>query len=162
MPAVVGGGRRTVEAVDDGLTDAEIEDRLRAAEEGRWRELWEAVAALDEDPEPGRWAGGERVDGVLQMPYVVYRDAVHHMIRAVYALGANLPFPWPAWGGLQRYPRGRGLDAAPVAESIRLVTAIVRADRFSEGTILACLTDGTLAAVFDRLRRWQAENVGYR
>ena len=35
-----------------------------------------------------------------------------------------------------------------------MVTAIVRADRFSEGTILVSLDDGTLHAAISRLRRW--------
>jgi hypothetical protein len=46
------------------------------------------------------------------------------------------------------------LDAAPVADAVRMTTAIVRADRFTEGTIGATLADGTLAAALRRLRRW--------
>ena len=41
-----------------------------------------------------------------------------------------------------------------MAESIRMVTAIVRADRFSEGTKLAFFDDGTFEVIVDRLRRW--------
>ena len=150
----------------DGLTDEEVERILLAAPEDRWSDLSAAVTALDAEPDHGRWAGGEpvgtaTVDGVeravLQMPYVVYREAVHEVIRCVYALGASPPFDWRSWDGLSRYPQGRGLDVAPVAESVRMVTAIVRADRFSEGTILVSLDDGTLHAAISRLRRWHDE-----
>ncbi len=149
----------------DGPSDTEVERLLLAADEHRWGELWAAVAALSADPAPGRWAGGEReaiaVDGgertVIQMPYVNYSDTVHRTIQCVYMLGANLPFDWRSWDGLNRYPRGRGLETAPVAESVRMVTAIVRADRFCEGTILACIHDGTLDAAIRRLRHWHDE-----
>lgn len=69
------------------------------------------------------------------------------------ALAANQPFDWQAWDGLNGYPKGRGLDGALVAESIRIVNPIVRADQFGEGTLLANLEDGTLMAAIDRLRR---------
>jgi hypothetical protein len=140
--------------VIEGPSDAQIERLLLAAPEARWRELWDAVADLDAAPEPGRWAEGEPT----QMPYVVYGEAVHRTIECVQGLGASVPFDWRSWKGLDRYAGGRGLDAAPVAEAIRLVTAIVRADRFSEGTILAAVRDGTLRAAISRLRRWHEEN----
>ncbi len=150
----------------EGLSDTEIEARLRAASDERWQDLWDAVDGLAVEPQKGQWAGGETVrtitvDGVekpvTQMPYVIYSAAALDVIAKVGALGASQPFDWMAWDGLNRYPRGRGLEEAPVAESIRMVTAIVRADRFGEGTLLAGFEDGTIMAVIDRLRRWYDE-----
>lgn len=152
--------------VIEGLSDTEIEHRLRAAADKRWQELWDAVKALALEPEKGRWAGGETVetivvDGVekpvIQMPYVIYSAAVFDVLAKVYGLGASQPFDWRAWDGLNRYPNGRGLDEAPVAESTRMITAVVRADRFGEGTLLASLEDGTFMAAVGRLRRWYEE-----
>ena len=137
-------------------SDADIERLLQAAPEERWAELWEAVAALDAEDDHGQWAGASE-RGQLQLPYVVYSEAVERTSSCIFALGASLPFDWPTWDGLRRYPGGRGLEAAPVAEAVRMVTAVVRADRFSEGTILAALGDGTLAAAIGRLRRWHDE-----
>lgn len=158
--------RRTVLEVTLDPTDADISQLLVAAPEQRWTELWDAYATLRGEDEHGHWAGGETVrtieiDGVEQpvrhLPYVVTSEAVDRMIQCIYALGANLPFDWSAWDGLRRYPGGRGLESAPVAESVRMVTALVRADRFSEGTILAAFEDGTVDAVMSRLRRWYDE-----
>jgi hypothetical protein len=152
--------------VTEGLSDTEIEHRLHAAADQLWQDLWDALDALAGQQERGRWAGGETgetvvVDGVekpvIQMPYVIYDEAVFDVIAKVGALGANQPFDWLAWDGLSRYPNGRGLAEAPVAEAIRLITAIVRADRFGEGTLLATLEDGTFMAAVDRLRRWYDE-----
>jgi Family of unknown function (DUF6508) len=63
--------------------------------------------------------------------YAIYDDAVTCTIQALYDLGAIVPFNWSEWDGIERYRTCRAVDAAPVAEAIRLVTAIVRADRFS-------------------------------
>ena len=145
----------------DGLSDAEIEARLHAAPLERWRGLWGAVHALAAETDKGRWAGGETVDGVTHMPYVDYSPAALDVIAKVGALGASEPFDWQAWDGIRRYPDGHGLAEAPVAESIRMITAIVRADRFFEGALLAALEGGTFLAATDRLRRWyDAERAG--
>jgi hypothetical protein len=45
----------------DGLSDDEIEQRLRSAPDERWQEVWDAIVELNDEPEPGRWAGGEQV-----------------------------------------------------------------------------------------------------
>lgn len=55
---------------------------------------------------------------------------------------------------MSRFPGGQGLDTSPVADSIKVITAIVRGDRFSEGTVLAALNDGTLLAAIRRLTPW--------
>ena len=141
----------------EGLTDAVIEDRLATAPPERWAALSEARAAFDAEQPHGTWKGG--TGDPIQMPYVDYAPAAEGLVTAIYALGASAPFDWHAWDGLNRYPHGEGLPEGPVAESIRLVTAIVRADRFSEGTKLAFFDDGTFEIIVDRLRRWHDERA---
>lgn len=146
----------------NGLSDAEVEAILRAQPEERWAALWEAAAAFEAEGEHGRWAGGDRrtvlVDGrevqAMSMPYVEYGPGVDRLTVAVYGLEASAPFDWSTWGGLSRYPRGEGLDEAPVAEAVRLFTAVRRADRFNEGALLAAADDGTLTAIVRRLHTW--------
>ena len=154
VPAIL---RHTGSEMLEGLTDAEIEDRLAAAPPERWAALSEARAAFDAEKPHGTWEGG--TGDPIQMPWVNYAPAAEGLVTAIYALGANAPFDWHAWDGLNRYPHGEGLTEAPVAESIRLVTAIVRADRFSEGTKLAFFDDGTFEIIVARLRRWHDERA---
>ncbi len=149
--------------MSDDPTNAAIEATLRAAPPERWRDLWAAVDELAGHSEHVRWGGGEQVDTtvvegverpVVTVPYAVYSDAVHRTIQSLYALGAVVAFDWPAWEGVDRYRGDRELDAATVAHAVRMVTAIIRADRFCEGTIAATLDDGTFLAALRRLRRW--------
>jgi Family of unknown function (DUF6508) len=149
-------------------TDVDIEAILRAAQVERWRDLWAAVEDLETESQHVHWGGGQQVDTtfvdgverpVFQMPYAVYSDQVNRAIQALYDLGAIVPFNWPDWDGIERYRTGRGLDTAPVADAIRLATAIVRADRFAEGTIASTLDDGSFIAALRRLRQWYEDNV---
>jgi hypothetical protein len=130
--------------------------------------LWATAEAIEQETEHLAWGGGQRldttvVDGVerpvIQMPYAIYSDATERMIRGLFEVGAIVPFNWPKWDGIERYRNG-GLASASVADAVRMVTAIIRADRFSESTIGATLEDGTLLAALQRIRRWyESERV---
>src|SRR5262245_57260234 len=149
-------------------TDADIEARLRAAPASAWSALWSAGAdlELEREDEHMTWGGGQQVDTtvvdgverpVIHLPYAVYSRATERVVGALYDVGAVVPFDWPGWAGAAGYRGPTALDAAPVADAVRMTTAIVRADRFTEGTIGATLADGTLVAALGRLRRWRSE-----
>ena len=80
--------------------------------------------------------------------------AVSRVVQALSDMGAIVPFDWSSWDGAQRYREPASLDAAPVGDAVRFVTAVVRSDRFNEGAINARIADGTFPAALRRLRRW--------
>jgi hypothetical protein len=150
--------------------DADLEAVLSAQPRQRWEELeaaFAAVEALGSDG-LGDWTGGDArtmvVDGVprqvFSMPWVDYPPEVLELLRAAAGVGAVHPFDWMAWEGFERYRSGSGLDRAPAADCVRVVTTIVRGDRFSEGTLLGALRDGTLLTALRRLLRWHGELPG--
>ena len=79
------------------------------------------------------------------------------MLHALHEVDVIVPFNWPDWEGVKKYRGGTALETAPVADAVRMTTAIIRAERFSEGTLGATLADGTLFAALRRLRRWHDE-----
>ena len=119
----------------------------------RLRRLAGFIPELEQsDFEIGRWAGGDRrADGSYTMPYYEFSDRSLEVI-------ANLPaipgFDWPAW---LKTPRAQELTAKPIGvanasleELVRLTTAIVRSDRFSEGSIAGAFESGLILAVARR------------
>ncbi|MEU2035510.1 DUF6508 domain-containing protein [Nocardia amamiensis] len=139
-----------------------IELSLRAARPEAWQRLWAAVdEVLAEDPECHGTRKFENHDGSLCMPYVVYSDAVCRMTEALHSVGTMVSFPYMKWDFKSVYPGGRGLESAPVADAARVLTAVVAAERFSDGSILAALGDGTLASALLRLRTWYAQQANH-
>jgi hypothetical protein len=143
--------------------DRAVESRLEAGPPELWQEVWQCVDSLlpaDLVATPG---GGqlieEHADGtqVFQAPHVVYSAKIERIVGLLYQLDVVIPFDWAAWGGWTRYPGGRGLEAAPVADAARLLTAIIRHDRFCDGAIAAALADGSFGAALARLRTWKQE-----
>src|SRR5262249_26264047 len=98
------------------------------------------------------------VDGaeqrVVAMPYVIYADAVGNVVNALYDLGLIVTFPWREWDGVERYRHGRQAAEAPVTDVVRLLSAIVRADRFTEGTRAPSIETGVFGALLDRAQCW--------
>jgi hypothetical protein len=146
-------------------TDDEIEAKLRAVPGERWDELWSAIEEVEDEGEHTTWGGGEQVmrviDGVeapvTTMPYAIYSEAVERLRGAIGHAGLVVPFGWMDWDGLQRYRSSRSMEGAPVADALRLVTAIVRSERFSDGSIGGALDSGLLLTALGRIRRWLRE-----
>lgn len=83
----------------------------------------------------GHWDGGEaQPDGSITMPYYVCSDQARELIEALPVLPG---FAWPEW---METTEAQMLvaDHARIAEAsadqlVKLTTAIVRSDRFTEG-----------------------------
>ena len=130
--------------------DAEIRGALARGGDGDWRELW---AAVDEVAGLTIYADWERPAG--QVPFPVYVPAVDRVRRQLGVLGLYVPFAWPDWEGVVRYRDDpAALADAPVTDAVRLLTAIQRSERFSDGSIEGALESGVMPAALARLRRW--------
>jgi hypothetical protein len=138
---------------DDDLIAAQLE----VVPEARWIELLRARNAFDDDGEHVIWLAPP--DGFA---YATYSEHLTTFVAALQAVAPVVHFDWSKWGGIARYPGGRGLEAAPVAEAVRMVTAIVRAERFNDNMIGASAKDGLLVSIDNRLRRWRNEERGAR
>lgn len=119
----------------------------------------------------GKWVVGEKSDGILehplQFPFVNYSSVVDHFIDDVYSFVDNHEEM-----GLRNYAKiledyGIEWSAEPMAKAevvdlddeciIALIFGIIRADRFSEGTLLAFLKNGSIIRWLKRLKALDAD-----
>lgn len=102
----------------------------------------------------GEWVGaGTNADGTLSLGWFELSEAAEAFRRDV-AAGWIVPFDWRAW---MATPEATALmeDHARVAtaspeELSRLLTAIVRSDRFSEGSMAGAFESGLIPAILER------------
>lgn len=103
----------------------------------------------------GEPAGGEPDEhGVIQMPYVAYSQATIRFVEEMYEVGWVFSFDWPRWSAS---PDGKRLLSGPEAiasasavDLARVITTIVRADRFSDGALADAFERGMLTAIARR------------
>ncbi|MBA3803749.1 MAG: DUF1643 domain-containing protein [Acidimicrobiia bacterium] len=142
--------------------DDDIVALVRTVGPRGWAELDEIIEQLANEPRPYEWQGGDRTaTGVIQMPWVLLDPAAD---RAIRWLGEQQLVTHLAdrttWYTPHRYPDAPSVDAASLADTVRLATSIVRGDRFSEGTIAAALDNGIFLAILRRLRSQRASREG--
>jgi ADP-ribosylglycohydrolase len=109
---------------------------------------------------PGRMEGGEqRPDGAFTMPYYVMSEDAAALVRALAGAGFVFPYDWPGW----MQAKGRelmnpqGIASAYLPDLQRLVTAVVRQDRFVEGAIGSAFEHGFFVRVLKRLKELREE-----
>ena len=129
---------------------AELERRLRIlAEQG----------AIIEGPGfvLGEWVPARtREDGVIEMGWYRFSAQGDALLGAVRDAGCIVPFDWPAWAQAAEVQR-LGRDPALVAgasggDLIRLLTALVRSERFGDGALAGAWESGVLEAIVRRAR----------
>ncbi len=104
----------------------------------------------------GEWRGGERVDdGALQMPCYELSEAATEFVDGCYSGGWILGgFPWPDWiqseEGIRLRTDPSALHAAGYFHLAKLLTALVRADRFSDGTLAQAFESNLIQRIIDR------------
>ena len=94
-----------------------------------------AVAAVEGAAGPlVEWRGGDRrPDGVVTMAWPAYAAPVGHLLAALGRAGAVPVFDWVHWDGGRRLRTADDVAAASLADVARLVTTIVRGERFADG-----------------------------
>ena len=113
-----------------------------------------AIAPLDD-------AGWARLFAmpVWSTPAAAAPADVDELVATAYDLGLVVPFDWPEWYSPDRFPAGAGLESAPAADAVRLITSFVRGERFSDGAVLDGLATGVIPAAIDRLWSWYLGSV---
>lgn len=143
--------------------DQPFVDSLRSITPDAWEELWQAVDAVAAQTDYATWEGGETREGrdgrpVTTMPYPAYHPSVDRLRSAIGSADLMVPFEWPDWADLPHYRDDpTRLADAPVADAVRMITAILRSERFTDGSIEGALESGLLLAALARVRTWAAE-----
>jgi hypothetical protein len=127
------------------------------------RAALEALAAFAaelgaDDFVAGHWLGGERrEDGVLSFPMWLPGEVLGRFTDVCYRLGWVTPaFDWTEWidrdenQALLEDPSQLG--TASLDDLQRVLTATIRGERFSEGSLAAYAESGLLQAVAERAR----------
>jgi len=111
----------------------------------------------------GSWTPSRtREDGVIVMGHFTPSDEADAFLRDLGRVGLVRPFDWTAWLATPRGEELRqpaALATASPEELANLLTAIVRSERFSEGSLEGALESGLLLAIARRARMLLSEET---
>ncbi|MCU1473713.1 DUF6508 domain-containing protein [Amnibacterium sp.] len=135
-------------------TDEEILAALRSAPADAVERLRHAVGAYRSATAPlVEWRGGRDPAGTAaaDSAYPVYDDRVWELLGALQAVGAFVVFDWMHWKRAAVVRDVRLAVSAPVADLARLVTVLLRGERFGDGVIAGAVDAGVLPVLGERV-----------
>ncbi len=115
------------------LADA-VGASLAPADWSRLRDITERVAA--HGGPFARWVPPKRIgDNSFKLGYAFSGELMREAVQTIYNLGLIVPFAWPEWEEGRRLVAGETFDPDTLtwAQTVGLLTALIRQDRFSEG-----------------------------
>ena len=104
---------------------------------------------------------GEWVSSSGQMPYTKWSRKTTEFVKACYELGWLERFDWGSWAWTEEAVRLRddpdALEEATDHQISRILTVLLRQDRFAEGSLLQSLESGYMQRVLRRIAALAAE-----
>jgi Family of unknown function (DUF6508) len=131
-----------------GVVNTALDERLRRL--AAWADRF-----ADPDFKLGSWIPARRGDdGVIQVGWYEISDSGQQFVSEMYELGWVHPFDWMRWLGTADGRRLSGgaasIATASVAQLGKLLTAIIRGERFSDGELEGAFASGVLLAITRR------------
>jgi hypothetical protein len=129
--------------MERGTSDADFEAPVSRLGAAGLAELRELLAEIERTP-----------TYMLPPPegssYPAYAPVVNAFISWVYRRGLVVSFTWSSWSE-GRELRPEDMAGRPVADAVRMLTAVVRNDRFCEGALAGSMQTGLVQACLLRI-----------
>ena len=125
------------------LTLETLPQHLESKPSEAWSHLFAFIPRIEQATTFGGW---EESEGFLIYTPSALVDEFQQCIRE---MGLIVDFNWPHWDEGKALFRGSKTDyvhCSPIT-LVKLLTAIVRSDRFSEGVLVAALEDGKILQI---------------
>ena len=104
----------------------------------------------------GEWFENPKSEsGMMVLPHYSLSDSAHSFVRMAYDMGwVLLDYAWPAWKGTDEAISLRddpvALAAATPEQLARLLTVLIRQDRYIEGALGSAYKSGLLTGIVRR------------
>ena len=119
-----------------------------------WQPLLDLISEIKSTREFGDMKGGEkREDGRITMPYWVESSTVSKFRGLAYRLDIIISFDWASWDEGRAILSNQNFDfnSIDIPTKCKLITAIVRNDRFSEGALVETFESGLMLQILESI-----------
>lgn len=121
-----------------------------------WEPLLALIPKIENTATFGEWSGGTAdEEGVIQFPYCVPVPIVSQFLEVVYAIPIIISFNWGAWDEGRKIANDDNFDLAStdLLTKCKLITAIVRNDRFCEGALVSAFESGLILKILKSIEK---------
>ena len=128
-----------------------------------WDTLFSFLPAMEKAQTFGEVKGGEHLeDGSLSVPFWRASDIVNHVCQVIHRLNLLPTFDWTNWEEGRSILENTNFDYATLdtITLCKLLTTIVRADRFHDGFIVANFENGVIPKIIKALQYNESKESG--
>ncbi len=122
----------------------------------RWNALIQLIPKIEEREQFGSLEGGDEIaDGIKQMPYWDHSPVVSEFVKIVYEIPIVISFDWGSWQEGREIANNPDFDfdSIDIPTKCKLITAIVRNDRFSDGALVSAFESGLILKILRSIER---------
>lgn len=116
-----------------------------------WKPLFALIPRIKEKQGIGKWKHPKEEDGVFVMPYCESGSTELEFLELVYGLQLVIEFNWPDWDKSGKIAK-KNPDDLNLLTLLKLLTRIVRRDRYCEGALRTALSDGRMLGILKAIR----------
>jgi hypothetical protein len=120
-----------------------------------WQPLFDLIPEMEQTTKFAKYIESiELEDGTRQFPAWINGDLINHFINLAYKI-CYIRFDWPNWkeGPEMYHDEQFDYDTVDLFTKCKLISALIRADRFSEGTLMEAFEDGTMTNILKSIER---------
>jgi hypothetical protein len=132
------------------------EDKLSSYTRHDWRPLQDLIPEIETTSVFGEWPGGDKnAQGVFTLPYCAPAPVVSRFLKAVYGIPIIIDFDWISWDEGRKIARDHDFDfdTVDLQTKCKLITAIVRNDRFCEGALVSAFDTGLILRILKSIEK---------
>jgi hypothetical protein len=122
----------------------------------QWKPLLDLITIIEKTEKFGEVGGGEQdSDGVFTMPYSIPSDIVCRFEEIVYEIPVIINFDWSAWGEGREMLNNKDFDlnTIDIPTKCKLITAIVRNNRFCDGVLVDMFEKGVILKILKSIEK---------
>lgn len=133
----------------------ELNDDINKISKDDWNELFKLIPEIENTTVFGELKVNEKTsEGVSIFPYMISSDIVSKFHDVVYKKNIEIVFDWGNWKKGQDILENELSDFSKLdlITLVKLITTIVRNDRFSTGYLVSKFEDGTILKIIKRIK----------
>jgi hypothetical protein len=129
-----------------------------------WRLLFDMLPEIRQTKRFGKLVGSKKMpDGNLSLPFWLEDEIVSKFFNAAYFLGIVKVFDWAAWQegiDILNDPAAN-FSGYDIETLCKLITLIVRSDKFCEGYMINAFETGTMVRIIEALKNKIEGNLNF-
>lgn len=138
------------------LDEKNCKDEINFFTHEDWQPLLALIPKIESTSSFGKWSeANKNEDGVVILPYCVPRPIVSQFLEIVYAIPIIISFDWGAWDEGRKMVSDENFDydVTDLVTKCKLITAIVRNDRFCEGALVSAFESGLILKILKSIEK---------